>query len=99
MFYQREEARIQRGIERARRMRMPGAYIAGEEYRLEQIARYAYVDRCLESIQNGDFVPMYDREDLERLQIASRAIRNARQRGCNMDYVEYRVIRYVADRR
>lgn len=47
MVYLEERDRIQRAIERAARMRLRGAYVAGEEYRLNRIRPYVAVDEVI----------------------------------------------------
>lgn len=111
MFYQCERTRIQRGIEGARRMRMAGAYIAGEEYRLAQIRTYVdcdeYIENLIQAYEMNEITSwelpeqpeVLTDEQGERCRLAARTIRNAARRRCNMDYVEYRIIRYAADGR
>ena len=56
MLYLEEQARIQRAIERAARMRLRGAYATAEEYRLNQIRPYVVIDEVITAM-----IDCYDR--------------------------------------
>ena len=60
MLYLEEQARIQRALERAERMRLRGAYAVAETYRLQRIRPYVIVDEvitamidCYDSIERN----------------------------------------------